>query len=67
MPDAFEKLEAIKRLLLADLEATSDEELRKEFIEDGECPDKVAARVKLSIEDLIRKFPRAASTGQAKK
>lgn len=56
MSDAQQKLEAIKRLILADLDATSDEELRKELIEDGECPEKVAEGMRVSLETLIEKF-----------
>jgi hypothetical protein len=56
MSDAFQKLEAIRRLLLKDLEATSDEELRQEFIEDGMEPEKVADDVRRKMELVIEKF-----------
>ena len=64
MSNAYQKLEAIRRLILADIEATSDEELRKELIEDGGCPEKIAEEMRVSIETMIQKFQRA-SGGEA--
>lgn len=51
--DPHAQLAAIKRLILADLDATSDEELRAEMIEDGKDPDAVATAVGAAIARVV--------------
>ncbi len=53
-------IEAIRDLCVADIDATSDEQLRAEMIEDGLDPDAVAQDVSSSIRKLIDEFQAAS-------
>lgn len=52
-------LRAIKSLAATDLDETSDDQIRKEFIEDGLDPDMEASRVAASIDAVVAEFMRA--------
>lgn len=58
-------LRAIKNLAAADLDDISDEQVRKEFIEDGLDPTVEASRVAASIDEVVAQFMRA-QTANAK-
>lgn len=58
-------LRAIKSLAAAHLDDTSDEQIRKEFIEDGFDPDVEASRVAASIDSIVAAFMRT-QTANAK-
>ena len=62
MSDLTDRLNAIKALALRDLESTSDEQIRAEFIEDKQDPAEVAHKVAASLARVVE---RTASNQQA--
>lgn len=51
--DSVKTLDAIRRLALKDLDATSDEELRAEIVADGADPEAVARSVAIELDAAI--------------
>ena len=46
-------LNAVRALALKDLETTSDEEIRAEFAAEGVDPDKLAASIAVSLDEVL--------------
>jgi uncharacterized protein YaaN involved in tellurite resistance len=55
MSDLTDRLNAIKALALRDLDNTSDEQIRAEFIEDKQYPSEVAHKVAASLARVIER------------
>jgi hypothetical protein len=55
MSDLTDRLNAIKALALRDLESTSDEQIRAEFVEDKQDPPEVARRVAASLARVVER------------
>lgn len=51
--DSVKALDAIRRLALKDLDATSDEELRAEILADGGDPDAVARSMAMELDAAV--------------
>lgn len=51
--DSVKTLDAIRRLALKDLDATSDEELRAEIVAEGDDPEAVARTVAIELDNII--------------
>lgn len=51
-------LDAIQELAGRDLDETTDEQIRAEFVEDGYDPTEVAGRVTASLDSVIAEFRR---------
>jgi hypothetical protein len=67
--DARKTLSAIQALISKDLEETSGEEIRAEFVEDGLDPDRVAREMAEAIDAVVSEFQRSrvAATKAVKK
>jgi predicted nucleic acid-binding Zn-ribbon protein len=55
MSNLTDRLNAIKALALRDLESTSDEQIRAEFVEDKQDPPEVARRVAASLARVVER------------
>lgn len=51
--DSVKTLDAIRRLVLKDLDATSDEELRAEIVAEGDDPKAVARSVAIELDHVV--------------
>lgn len=51
--DSVKTLDAIRRLALKDLDATSDEELRAEIVAEGDDPEAVARSVAIELDNIM--------------
>jgi hypothetical protein len=56
--ESMKTLAAIQALTLRDLEEASDEQIRAEFVEDGQDPDLVAREVAESLDSVVAEFMR---------
>lgn len=67
--DARKTLSAIQALISKDLEETSAEDIRAEFVEDGLDPDRVAREMAETIDAVVSEFQRGkvATTKAVKK
>lgn len=67
--DARRALSAIQALIIKDMEAVSDEELRLEMIEDGHDPELVAKEMALALDSVVSEYlrSRVAATKAVKK
>jgi hypothetical protein len=67
--DARKTLGAIQALIMKDLEATSDEELRAELVEDGQDPDILDREIAERLDSVVSEFlrNRVAATKAVKK
>lgn len=57
--DARKTLSAIQALISKDLEETSAEDIRAEFVEDGLDPDRVAREMAETIDAVVSEFQRS--------
>jgi len=55
-------LNAVRALALKDLETTSDEEIRAEFASEGIDPDKLAASIAVSLDEVLAASLRQQAT-----
>lgn len=55
-------LNAVRALALKDLETTSDEEVRAEFVAEGVDPDRLAASIAVSLDEILAASLRQQAT-----
>lgn len=60
--DSRKTLNAVRALALKDLETTSDEEIRAEFAYEGIDPDKLAASIAVSLDEVLAASLRQQAT-----